>query len=88
MDAHAIESRCPRLGHEVTLAYCYRTPEGRPCGRLFLCWEGRLPRLRSVVARLLTPEEWRQCFEAPPSPKVATLVDLIQKVRERNEHCP
>jgi hypothetical protein len=75
------EIRCPQLGHQVPLAYCYNMPEGRPCRRLLACWEEVLPRLRSVVAKEMGPEEWRRCFEAPPPSKLVTLADLIEKAK-------
>ncbi len=82
MAASPPETRCPQLGHEVPLDYCCHMHEGRPCRRLLLCWEGRIPRMRAVVSSLLREEEWRGYFEAPPPPKLAVLVELIQKAGE------
>ncbi len=81
MERKVPEIRCPQLGHQVPLSYCYNMPEGRPCRRLLACWEEVLPRLRSVVAKDLGPEEWRRCFETPPPPKLATLAELIEKAK-------
>jgi hypothetical protein len=76
------EIRCPKLGHPVSLAYCYRMPEGHPCARLFGCWDGVLPNLRKVVAKLLTDEEWDRYFGTPPPSKLDTLVALIDHARD------
>jgi hypothetical protein len=88
MASRVPEIRCPRLGHEVPLAYCYHMPEGRPCGRLFHCWEGLLPRLRDVVARHIPEERWAQYFDSPPPHKTLTLVELIQKAKGGSENGP
>jgi hypothetical protein len=61
-------------------------PEGRPCGRLFQCWEEVIPRLRAVIARLIPPEQWADCFETPPPPKAVALVDLIREAQGGGEH--
>lgn len=64
----------------MTLSYCYRTGEGRPCSRLLLCWEEIMPRLRAVLRKLFPEEEFHRLFETPPTPKMVTLVELARKV--------
>jgi len=81
MSSSVPDIRCPRLGHDVPLAYCYHMPEGRPCGRLFLCWEGLLPRLRAVVARSIPQEKWEEYFESPPPSKVVSLLEMVRKAK-------
>jgi hypothetical protein len=86
MSSRVPEIRCPKLGHSLPIAYCYQMPEGRPCSRLFQCWEEVVPRLRAVVARLVPPEKWAEYFEAPPTPKAVSLVDLIRKAKGGSDH--
>lgn len=87
METEAFEIRCPRLGNQVPLAYCYQQPEGRPCARMLLCWEWRLPKLRQVLCRLVPPEKWEAYFETPPEPKAVALVDEIRKAKaSRQRH--
>ena len=79
--------RCPALGHQVEIGYCYKAgEEGLPCRRLLACWEGYVPRLRQVVQRLLTPEQWKRCFESPPRSKLQSLVKAINRAREDGSH--
>jgi hypothetical protein len=85
MNERVPEIRCPRLGHQVALAYCYHQAGSGPCRRLFECWEGILPKLRRVVAKRMTPEEWKRCFESPPTPKMVSLVELIHQARGSGE---
>jgi hypothetical protein len=73
--------RCPRLGHQVALRYCYQMVGRGPCRMLFDCWEEILPNLRSVVAKRIPPDEWERCFEVPPQPKMVSLVELIQRAK-------
>jgi hypothetical protein len=44
-----------------------------------------MPRLRSVVARLLTQEEWDRYFETPAPSKMQTLVDLIHRAKGESQ---
>lgn len=79
------EIRCPKLGHQVSLAYCLRMPEGHPCPRLFACWEDTIPALRTVVARVLPHDQWQRCFETPPSSKLDRLLELMGRVKNEVE---
>lgn len=76
-----VEVRCPRLGHPVPLAYCYQQPEGRPCGRIMVCWEWMLPGLRRVLERLVPAEKWKEYFETPPPPKAVSLLEEINRAQ-------
>lgn len=46
----ARQIRCPRLGGEVTFAYCRQEGGDLPCHRIAACWQGILP-----VESLLKP---------------------------------
>lgn len=81
MEKGAFETRCPRLGNQVPIAYCYQQPEGRPCARMLICWEWRLPKLRQVLSKLVPPEKWETYFETPPQPKALALVEEIRKAK-------
>jgi hypothetical protein len=69
----------------VPLRYCYHMGEGRPCNRLFTCWESRMPNLRRVVAKRLTREEWERYFETPAQSKMGKLVEIAEKTRKVTE---
>ncbi len=71
--------RCPKLGHDLTFAYCRAPGRALPCGKVFDCWweafdvEGwaRAHFTGDEIARIL----------APPPPKTATLVELIERAK-------
>ena len=86
MDPDRLERRCPRLGGDVTFAYCKCCErEQTACFKIFDCWWERF----DVVAHLrtrLSPQEFEALAarRTPPN-KVAGLVDLIRQARERVE---
>ncbi|VBB43019.1 conserved hypothetical protein [uncultured Desulfatiglans sp.] len=77
------EIRCPRLGHQISFAYCRRENHGLPCSRTLICWHPYFP-VEAFLRTELTQEEWDAVFEAPPRPKLLSLVELIEKAKERN----
>ncbi|GAB6904653.1 conserved hypothetical protein [Desulfosarcina cetonica] len=84
MAPDALARRCPRLGGEVTFAYCRQSGEEKaPCFKIFDCWWERF----DVVAHLescLAPEVFAGlAARRPPPNKVASLVDLIRQAKER-----
>lgn len=72
--------RCRRLGHELTFGYCRRPGGELPCSKIFDCWfeifdvEGFI--------RQHYPEDQIQQILAPPQPKMASLLDLIQQAQK------
>ncbi len=77
------QMRCPRLGHEVTFAYCRQEGITRPCPRIIRCWEGFLP-VTSFLQEELGVEKWHDfCLQTPPD-KMTSLLDLIAKAKARN----
>ena len=82
VDAYRI--RCPKLGGEVTFAYC-RSEQGHlPCSRMILCWQRHFP-VEAYLRDRLTEDEWEACFSRPPQDKMTTLIELIEAARRRKE---
>jgi hypothetical protein len=84
MEPESLERRCPRLGGDVAFGYCKTCEEGgKPCFKVLDCWWERF----DVVAHMqgcLSPEAFAALgARRPPTPKVASLVDLIRQARER-----
>lgn len=74
--------RCPRLGHQINFAYCRRENQGLPCSRSLICWHPFFP-VEVYLRGELTSNEWNTVFAAPPKPKLVSLVELIEKAKER-----
>jgi hypothetical protein len=76
-----LQIRCPRLGGEVTLAYCLREGGDLPCPRSVRCWNPYLP-IEAFLRRRLTDEQWDRCFNRKPQEKIASLVGLAEAAKK------
>jgi len=77
--------RCPKLGGEVSFAYCEREGERLPCVRMIRCWSWRVPAVERYLRLKLTTQEWERCFGRPPQEKMASLVEMMEAARKRCE---
>ncbi|MBT8763856.1 hypothetical protein KFV02_07915 [Desulfohalobiaceae bacterium Ax17] len=77
-----LEVRCPRLGHQVSFSYCRRENQGLPCYKMISCWQTYFP-VESYLRQELDQEEWQKTFNSPPKPKILSLVELIEKAKEK-----
>lgn len=78
--------RCPRLGGQVTFAYCRREGGALPCPRIIVCWQDRFP-VGAFLKNELSEEDWERWTHQRPKEKVITLLELIEaaKVRLQSE---
>jgi hypothetical protein len=74
------QTRCPRLGGEVTFGYCKREGGDIPCPRTLLCWQGSFA-VEVHLRETLTAEQWDRCFNSKPKEKIASLIELIEESR-------
>lgn len=78
-----LERRCPRLGGVVTFRYCMGADEkGKPCHAVIDCWWERFD-VGSYLKTHLDPEDVETLMHRRPIDKVSSLMDLVQKTRER-----
>lgn len=75
--------RCPKLGGEVTFAYCEKEGGQLPCSRMLHCWSWRIPAVERYLRLKLTEEQWERCFGQTPKEKVACLIELMDAARKR-----
>lgn len=75
----ARETYCRMLGHDVPFRYCRALNAGLPCRRVADCWYTQFD-VTSWLREHFTAEQLDR-ITAPPSPKIATLVDLINRAR-------
>jgi hypothetical protein len=76
----SLQIRCPRLGGEVTFAYCRVEGGDIPCMRIVACWHSCLPVL-VYLEEILTPAQAERFCELRPRDKVVTLIDLIEAAK-------
>ncbi len=73
--------RCPRLGHKISFSYCSKENNGLPCRMALDCWYLYFP-VYEYFRQKLTEEEWKKAFESEVKPKVASIVELIEKAKK------
>jgi hypothetical protein len=79
-----LQMRCPRLGGEVTFAYCERESGELPCQRIVACWQLVFP-VEGYLREKLTEDQWDRCFNQAPKTKVQSLIELIEAARKSQQ---
>jgi hypothetical protein len=77
-----MEIRCPKLGGQVTFAYCLKEAIDLPCARIIHCWRPYFP-VEEFIRKRLTPEDWERCFSQKPKEKISTLIELIEAAKNK-----
>ena len=78
------ERRCPRLGHQLSFAYCLKCGEqDGPCFKTVDCWWEYFD-VKRYLNDNFPPETVQVLLEnKPPPPKVSGLVEMIEQARQR-----
>lgn len=80
----SLEIRCPKLGHQVAFHYCLMENQTLPCSRTLGCWQPYFP-VADYLRDHLSPEQWDQCFQKAPEPKICSLIELIERAKARQQ---
>ena len=67
------------LGHPVPFSYCRQVNGGLPCRLIADCWHEQFD-VATFLSEHFTPEQLQAAL-APPKPKLASILDLIEKAR-------
>lgn len=78
------EIRCPKLGHELTFAYCRRESLDMPCPRIIRCWENFFP-VETFLRETMDADGWDTFCRRTLPDKMTTLLDLIEKAKARQQ---
>jgi hypothetical protein len=84
MDIAAHDQRatyCRRLGHTLPFKYCRGIDGELPCRLVPDCWYTQFD-AGAWLAEHYTPEQIAKVL-TPPQPKIATILDLIEKARSQ-----
>ena len=73
---------CRRLGHHLSFSYCRSEKESLPCASLKNCWYYRIPVDEFLSANFKSDEIGY--IEAPPVPKIHTILEIIQQVKQQD----
>ena len=74
--------RCPKLGDEMTFAYCLREADDLPCARIMQCWFRSFD-VEALLKEGLTSDEWNRFTGAEPKDKVSSIIEMIEKVKRQ-----
>lgn len=81
MNLEKYERRCPRLGGPVHFAYCETCGEDSSrCFKIIDCWWEQFD-IIGYLKENVSKEEFDRIVRAKPKPKVASLIELIQKAK-------
>ncbi|MEE9910445.1 MAG: hypothetical protein K4571_01875 [Deltaproteobacteria bacterium] len=74
--------RCPKLGDEMTFAYCLQEAGDLPCARTITCWQAAFD-AAALLKEKLSADQW-ECFTgATPKDKVTSLIEIIEKAKRQ-----
>lgn len=65
----------------MTFEYCRIETGALPCSRAITCWSVHFD-AEGFFRDDLAPEDFDRAFSTPPTPKLVTLVELIEKARK------
>jgi hypothetical protein len=78
------EIRCPRLGSQITFSYCRFENGGLPCFKILDCWFDHFL-VEDYLRKGLKDEDWEKAFQKPKKPKLLSLVELIERAKEKKK---
>ena len=73
----SFQIRCPRLGQQIHFSYCRQENMG-----LLDCWYIYF-QVVEYLQQQLSEAEWHDTFEKPPTPKILSLAELIDKAQKQ-----
>lgn len=74
--------RCPKLGDEMTFAYCRQEAGNLPCARIIRCWSA-IFNVEAYLKESMVPEQWDNFIDAKSPDKMTNLIELIAAAKAR-----
>lgn len=74
--------RCPLLGGPVPFKYCRAVNRKLPCGRILLCWGGKLD-IPAFLEANYSKEELEAAFERDGRTKVQRIVQIADEAQKK-----
>jgi hypothetical protein len=78
----SFQIRCPRLGQQIHFSYCRQENTGLPCFKTLDCWYIYF-HVAEYLKKELSAAEWEESFDKPPTPKIISLAELIEKAQKQ-----
>ncbi len=73
---------CRKLGHELAFSYCRKTSADHPCEKILDCWHEQIDIVTFVNEHF--SEQVRATLTTPATPKISTLIELIERAKARS----
>jgi len=73
--------RCPRLGHQINYSYCRSENNGLPCFKTLDCWHLHFD-VHTCLRDQLTQADFKKVFQSKTTPKIFSLLDLIEQAKQ------
>ncbi|MFO7570474.1 MAG: hypothetical protein R6W75_11810 [Smithellaceae bacterium] len=74
--------RCPKLGDEMTFAYCLHEAGDLPCARIITCWQMVFD-VEALLRERLDFADRERFACARPKDKVTSLLEIIEKAKRQ-----
>jgi hypothetical protein len=74
--------RCPKLGDEMTFAYCLQESGDLPCARIVRCWSSCFD-VESFLKQTMPPEKWDFFANSRQPDKVTSLIEMIEAAKAK-----
>jgi hypothetical protein len=74
--------RCPKLGDEMTFAYCLREGGNLPCVRIIRCWSPVFD-IESFLKGHLSEKRWLKFINTKAPDKITSLIELIEAAKAK-----
>jgi N utilization substance protein B len=82
-DKALLERRCPRLGGPIPFSYCKTAgDDGLPCFKTMDCWWEYFD-IQAYLENTLSEKEMERFLSTQAPPKVASILELIEKAKNR-----
>jgi hypothetical protein len=72
---------CRTLGHYIPFQYCRTVNEGTPCRKIKDCWFDKVD-IEKFISENFSESDRERIFASPPE-KISSLIDLINKARDK-----
>lgn len=85
-----LQIRCPKLGGEVTFAYCRIEQGDTPCSRVIGCWQASIP-IETYLKDIFSEELLHRYRSERPKDRLATIFEVVDSFKKKSytgEHGP
>lgn len=79
-----VEIRCPKLGCEITFAYCKQEQGDLPCARAIKCWQPYFP-IDAYLNKILSDADRERFYNTQPQGRLATIFETVDRVKNQKK---